>query len=108
MPKKEKEKEALHVSPAKSMVDELDLLEVLLLQIGQNYLGRLTSEIKKVRAVVYNVALQENIPMDKIHDLRDMLTVLRTLQTRPEKSRRKDLKKIDDLICDLEEVVQRW
>jgi hypothetical protein len=48
--------------------------------------------------------------MDKseIHDLRDMLTILRTLQVKPEAGRRKDLKKIETLIDDLRLLSERW
>jgi len=105
---KEKEKDALKVSPAKSLVDELDLLEVLLRQIAETYLARVTEELKQVRSQIYNLALEEEIPTEKIKDIREMLTQLRSLQTRPEKGRRKDLKKMDDTIQDLRHYVESW
>lgn len=108
MPKKEKDKDVLNVSPAKSLVDELDLLEVLLKQITETYLTRVTGELQKVRSHVYNLALQEEIPTEKIKDIREMLTILRVLQTHPEKGRRKDLKKVDDIIDDLQHFIEAW
>ena len=44
----------------------------------------------------------------EIHDLRDMLTLLRTLDVKPEAGRRKDLKKIESLVEDLRALSERW
>ena len=44
----------------------------------------------------------------EIHDLRDMLTLLRTLQIKPEAGRRKDLKKIEGLVEELRLLSERW
>lgn len=101
-------KENSQVSPAKSLVDELDLLDILLNRVGQSYLSRLSSEIKGIRTVVYDLALQPEIDPDRLRDIREMLMLLRSLQTKPEKGRRKDLKKIDELIGDLENYTERW
>ena len=40
-------------------------------------------------------AMRLDSPHSEIHDLRDMLTLLRTLEVKPEAGRRKDLKKIE-------------
>jgi hypothetical protein len=37
-----------------------------------------------------------------------MITLCRTLDLKPEKGRRKDLKKIDTLVEELETMVQNW
>lgn len=107
-PRVQSEEEPLPVSPAKSLVDELDLLEMLLTRIGQAYISRLTSEVKIIRNKVYDMALQPEIPKAKLHDIREMLTLIRKLQTKPDKGRRKDIKKIDDLIGDLENFSDEW
>ncbi len=44
----------------------------------------------------------------EIADLRDMLTLLRTLEVKPEAGRRKDLKKIESLVEDLRVLSERW
>ena len=46
-------------------------------------------------------ARNADLPNSEIHDLRDMLTLLRTLEVKPEAGRRKDLKKIETLVEDL-------
>jgi hypothetical protein len=105
-----KDKSSLPASPAKSLVDELDLLKILLDQVGANYLNRLRGEIHTLRATLYNLALQPDTEISpaKARDLREMLILVRSLQTKPEKGRRKDLKRIDELIGDLENIVDQW
>ena len=44
----------------------------------------------------------------QIRDLRDMLTLCRTLDLKPEKGRRKDLKKIDSLLEELHLMIKSW
>ena len=47
-------------------------------------------------------------PHSEVHDLRDMLTLLRTLEVKPEAGRRKDLKKIESLVEELRLLSERW
>ena len=44
----------------------------------------------------------------QVHDLRDMLTLLRTMQIKPQEGRRKDLKKIETVINDLALLTAHW
>ena len=44
----------------------------------------------------------------QLRDLRDMLTLLRTMQIKPQEGRRKDLKKIESVISDLELLAAQW
>ena len=53
-------------------------------------------------------ARSADLPNSEIHDLRDMLTLLRTLEVKPEAGRRKDLKKIETLVEDLRLLSERW
>ena len=48
------------------------------------------------------------LPASHIRDLRDMITLCRTLDLKPEKGRRKDLKKIDTLVEELQLMIQHW
>ena len=43
----------------------------------------------------------EELPRERIHQLRDLTTMVRKRKLKPEKGRRKDLRKIDVLINDL-------
>ncbi len=44
----------------------------------------------------------------RVHELRDMLTLLRTMQVKPAEGRRKDLKKIESVIQDLQLLCAKW
>ena len=44
----------------------------------------------------------------QIRDLRDMITLCRTLDLKPEKGRRKDFKKIDTLLEELHLMIKAW
>ena len=54
------------------------------------------------------VATPQASPNSELHDLRDMLTLLRTLAVKPEAGRRKDLKKIESLMEELRRLSERW
>ena len=43
-----------------------------------------------------------------LYDLRDMTTLLRTLDVKPVAGRRKDMKKIESLVDELRLLVERW
>ena len=55
-----------------------------------------------------SAALRAAFPNSEIPDLRDMLTLLRTLEVKPEAGRRKDLKKIESLVEELRLLSERW
>ncbi len=46
--------------------------------------------------------------LSRVRDLRDMLTLLRTMQIKPQEGRRKDLKKVETIISDLELLTAGW
>ena len=48
------------------------------------------------------------IPAELIRDARDMVTLIRTLEIKPEKGRRRDLKKIVEVVEDLQKIVGKW
>ncbi len=44
----------------------------------------------------------------QFYDLRDIITLLRTLEVKPLAGRRKDLKKIESLVDELRLMLDRW
>ena len=46
--------------------------------------------------------------LSRVRDLRDMLTLLRTMETKPQEGRRKDLKKMEAVINDLQLLTAGW
>lgn len=93
-------------SPMKAVSQELDTLKVLLREALAAYTSRLEEDISLIQAKV-NVP-EKKVSSAKIRDLRDMLTLLRRSPIKPDKARRKDLKKIESLIEDLQMLSENW
>lgn len=47
------------------------------------------------------------IPRSRLRDLGDMITIVRKVEAKPEKGRKKDLKKIDSVVTDLRFFIER-
>ena len=116
-------------SPHKSVAQELETLRAAFRLACRQYSERVEMEIIRVREKVVSAGVtaaeQEKVDLARpvsanrparagtaaqtkaagtlaqVHDLRDMLTLLRTLQVKPQEGRRKDLKKIETVINDL-------
>lgn len=119
------------VSPYRSVAQELETLRGLFRLACRQYIERVESEITRVREQVVAAGMQaaekEKAAVGKtnarpglaaqtraaealsrVHDLRDMLTLLRTMQIKPREGRRKDLKKIEAVIDELERLTAGW
>ncbi len=95
-------------SPATAAVEEIDRTRAVLREVLAAYGSRLDHELAAVREIVAARAAAPKIPSSKMRDLRDMLTLLRTLDIKPEKGRRKDIKKLDGIAGDLRMLVEHW
>lgn len=120
-------------SPYKSVAQELEALRSTFRLACRQYTERVETEIIRVREQVVsagNIATaREKATPAKVHpgksgsaavrtraeneqarvrDLRDMLALLRTMQIKPQEGRRKDLKKIETIISDLELLAGGW
>ena len=70
--------------------------------VAHNYECRIDKELSEILG-----ALNSNRSTKaKTATLRDMLALIRNLQVRPEKGRRKDLRKIDSLVGDLSMLIE--
>lgn len=98
----------METSPAKSVVDELDGLRDAFRSALQAYASRLEEELGLVKKAVVDQSAKKRVPPARLRDLRDMLTLLRKFSIKPEKGRRKDLKKIDALVGDLSMLIEHW
>jgi len=109
MPRKAKNRPPTpDASPAKSLDRELRALRRDFKVVGRTYLQRIESELNEVLEAVDQLQATEEIPAARIRDLRDMLMLLRGLQIKPDKGRRKDLKKIDSTVGDLRLFLDNW
>ena len=113
-------------SPYKSAVEEFDALRKTFRLACQHYAKRIDMEIIRLRERVAGAGEQYLTPgndqrgtgrrrardagsgQNHLHDLRDMTTLLRTLEVKPVAGRRKDLKKIESLVDELRLLVERW
>ena len=102
------EAEAPDSSPIKSVSGELEKLRTEFRAALETYAARIEEEIGGVQQRVDALESKRKIPTAKLRDLRDMLTLLRKFSIKPEKGRRKDLKKIDSLVGDLSMLVEHW
>ena len=121
-----KETPPAEASPFKSAVEELDALRKTFRVACRHYAERVDMEIIRLRervaaaGEVYRENDQVKEPGARtrtavkheanfqFHDLRDMLTVLRTLEVKPAAGRRRDLKKIEAAVEDLRVLIERW
>jgi hypothetical protein len=81
------------------------LINGLLDEVSRNYVARLHREIVELTRALESAARDGNL-RDK--DLRAILKKIEHLQIDPERGRRKDLKKIDTLIGEVQLIVEAW
>jgi hypothetical protein len=84
----------------------LTRLEVTLDEVADAYLRRLRHELAGLVAVVE--ARKSKLTKDQSRDLRLVHEWLANLQIKSEKGRRKDLKKIDEMIGRVQSVLEHW
>jgi hypothetical protein len=87
---------------------QLLLINGLLDEVSRNYLARLHREIQDLIRALERKPSGARSARKQMKDLREMLRLISDLHIDPEKGRRKDLKKIDALIGDLQSIVERW
>jgi len=87
---------------------QLLLVNGLLDEVARNYLARLHREIAELIRVLEMKQAEPGFSRRELKDLHDILKRIALLQINPERGRRKDLKKIDVLIGELQATVERW
>lgn len=93
----------------KPVAEELSFLRKTMRDLVGAYSDQLEAEITALAAGVKADAEGKKVaPASRAHDLRDMLTLLRSLEVKPAKGRRRDLKKIEVLMEELQRIVERW
>jgi len=95
-------------SPAKALLEEMELFRSAchetLHVIGLKFNERLDG----IKSHVEGLGPVDAISSGKLRDIRDMLTLLHHADVKPEKGRRKDLKKLDSISSDLAMMVEQW
>ena len=102
------EQEVTHASPMKSAGEELDFLRKVFREIIASYTARVEGEIAQIREAVAHEEKKKKLSSSRLRDARDIITLIRTLDVKTEKGRRRDLKKIDLMLEELNRFVENW
>ena len=87
------------------LTDELDAVRRDLRRTIRAYAARLELDLAESIAVVARYKCGEDLSRERLHDIRDLTIMMRKRKLKPEKGRRKDLRKIDSLIRDLHSTI---
>jgi hypothetical protein len=102
--KRSKKKKRREVSPVTMLTDELAALRRDLRRTSRAYAARLEVDLAESMAVVVSSKRAEALSREELHDIRDLTIMVRKRKLKPEKGRRKDLRKIDSLIQDVHSI----
>ena len=98
-------------SPIKSAADEIEALRRLFRTTVKNYASTVEADLDLLHKGISSknsVGEKAKIAPELIRDARDMVTLMRTIEVKPEKGRRRDLKKIEGVLEDLQKIVAKW
>ena len=110
VPVKDQEKaKAPSALPLQTVAEELAFVRKAFKDLVNTYATQIESELTHMHAVVVaEAASKKKLPASRGTDLRDMLMLLRSLEVKPAKGRRRDLKKVETMVEDLKSIVDRW
>jgi hypothetical protein len=95
--------------PFKTVTEELAFLRKIFRDLVAAYTSQFEAEIAHVHTVVQAEAESKTkLPGSRASDVRDLLMLLRSLEVKPNKGRRRDLKKIENLIEEMRRITDRW
>jgi hypothetical protein len=86
------------------LTEELAALRRDLRATSRAYAARLEIDLAESMAAVASTKAAETLSQERLHDIRDLTIMVRKRKLKPEKGRRKDLRKIDSLIRDLRSI----
>jgi hypothetical protein len=99
--KRSRRRRAQESSPLTILESELRSLHRDLRTIAKAYIARLENDLFVCLAALRSYGPIEDVPREMLHQIRDLTIIVRNRKLKPEKGRRKDLRKIDSLIVDL-------
>jgi len=88
------------------LTDELDAVRRDLRRTIRAYAARLELDLAESIAAVTRYKQAEDLSRERLHDIRDLTIMMRKRKLKPEKGRRKDVRKLDSLIRDLHSIAQ--
>lgn len=95
--------------PLPTVAEELAFLRKTFRDLVAAYSTEVEGEIARVQGLVSaESGSKKKLPASRMNDLRDMLMLLRSLEVKPTKGRRRDLKKLEIVVRELTEIADRW
>jgi len=94
--------------PTKALIDEMAFLRRNFREIVNHYTTAVESELAQVVALVTAENDKKKVPADRVKDMRDMLMLMRELEVKTSKGRRRDLKRIESTVAELRTIAERW
>ena len=88
------------------LTDELDSVRRDLRRTIRAYAARLELDLAESMAAVTRYKRGEDLSRERLHDIRDLTIMMRKRKLKPEKGRRKDVRKLDSLIRDLQSIAR--
>ncbi|HUK82911.1 MAG TPA: hypothetical protein VLZ12_09810 [Verrucomicrobiae bacterium] len=86
----------------------LGTVRQLVREVGGNYLASLQSDVAAVERAVRQSGGDELPDRKRLGQFRAMLSVINDLDLKPQKGRRRDLRKLDRVISKLSDVAGDW
>ena len=102
---KQRDEKKHETSPVRHLQLELQKLRRELLTTARAYTQRLEHELIAATDALGRYAPAEKLTREQLHRVRDFAIMMRQRRLRPEKGRRKDLRRIDSLISDLKPLI---
>lgn len=100
--------EASDSMPVKALLSEIDVFRDVIHRTLAAYEAKLNEELTILQAAAETRFQETGERQGKLRDIRDMLTVLRSVDIKPEKGRRKDFKKLESVVEDLSVIAENW
>jgi hypothetical protein len=89
----------------RELADALQTLRLLVKETGGNYLAGLQSDVARVQQTVNTTG---NVDRKHLTQMTGMLKAIHSLNVKPQKGRRRDLKELDRLISKLSDLASNW
>lgn len=98
-------RDSTSTTPARQLEQELGALRRDLRATVRAYAARLEIDLAETTAAVATDAAAEELSRERLHQIRDLMMLVRNRKVKPEKGRRKDLRKLDEIIGDLHSAI---
>ena len=92
------------VTPATILARELEALRRDLRATIRAYVARLEIDLAESTQAIASVKNGENLSRERLHDIRELMILVRNRKLKPQNGRRKDLRKVDSLIRDVHSI----